>query len=204
MKENIPAINSIVVRTAPSKAASTEFVDFDRDVVTFADCGMAFCVTPFDCGPNGSEILTSKVLHFLKLRRNLSRKIINIQIQIRKLSQLSNLFRDFTLQPIEMQVVFDRKALYPEEKYSSLYLIRHKQHPQRFHRKKLTKVTCEDIHGVKSVNRHKEKMSSSEEEWDDPFAALHEPFVGLKEMDFGLHGIYMDHEPEHEFITTLD
>ncbi|KAL4580058.1 hypothetical protein LXL04_016234 [Taraxacum kok-saghyz] len=40
------------------------------------------------------------------------------------------------------------------------------------------------------------KMSSSEELWDDPFAALHEPFAGLKEMDFDLHGIYMDHEPD--------
>ncbi|KAL4588138.1 hypothetical protein LXL04_001018 [Taraxacum kok-saghyz] len=48
------------------------------------------------------------------------------------------------------------------------------------------------------------KMSSSEEECDDPFAGLHKPFAGLKEMDFDLHGIYMDHEPEDEFITTLD
>ncbi|CAH1452793.1 unnamed protein product [Lactuca virosa] len=48
------------------------------------------------------------------------------------------------------------------------------------------------------------KMASSEEEWNDPFAALNEPFAGLNEMDFELHGIYMDHEPEHEFVSTLD
>nr|KAJ0223078.1 hypothetical protein LSAT_V11C200057480 [Lactuca sativa] len=47
-------------------------------------------------------------------------------------------------------------------------------------------------------------MASSEEEWNDPFAALNEPFAGLNEMDFELHGIYMDHEPEDEFVSTLD
>ncbi|CAI9265380.1 unnamed protein product [Lactuca saligna] len=47
-------------------------------------------------------------------------------------------------------------------------------------------------------------MASSEEEWNDPFAVLNEPFVGLNEMDFELHGIYMDHEPEDEFMSTLD
>lgn len=57
MKENIPATISMTVKMAPSKAASPEFVDFDREVVTFADCGMAFCVSPFDCGPNGSGLL---------------------------------------------------------------------------------------------------------------------------------------------------
>lgn len=56
MKENIPAINSMVERMAPSKAARPEFVDFDRDAVMFADCGMAFGSTPFDCGPNGSGL----------------------------------------------------------------------------------------------------------------------------------------------------
>nr|KAJ0196140.1 hypothetical protein LSAT_V11C700366060 [Lactuca sativa] len=47
-------------------------------------------------------------------------------------------------------------------------------------------------------------MASSEEEWNDPFAALNEPFAGLNKMDFELHGIYMDHEPENEFVSTLD
>ncbi|CAH1436659.1 unnamed protein product [Lactuca virosa] len=36
------------------------------------------------------------------------------------------------------------------------------------------------------------------------FFGLHEPFSGLNEMDFELHGIYMDHEPEQEFVTQLD
>ncbi|CAH1415993.1 unnamed protein product [Lactuca virosa] len=38
----------------------------------------------------------------------------------------------------------------------------------------------------------------------DPFFGLREPFSGLNEMDFELHGIYMDHEPDKEFITPLD
>nr|KAJ0215063.1 hypothetical protein LSAT_V11C300144060 [Lactuca sativa] len=38
----------------------------------------------------------------------------------------------------------------------------------------------------------------------DPFFCLREPFFGLNEMDFELHGIYMDHEPYEEFITPLD
>ncbi|CAH1450972.1 unnamed protein product [Lactuca virosa] len=37
-----------------------------------------------------------------------------------------------------------------------------------------------------------------------PFFGLREPFSGLNEMDFELHGIYMDHEPDEEFITPLD
>ncbi|CAI9288696.1 unnamed protein product [Lactuca saligna] len=36
------------------------------------------------------------------------------------------------------------------------------------------------------------------------FFGLREPFFGLNEMDFELHGIYMDHEPEQEFVTLLD
>ncbi|CAH1433328.1 unnamed protein product [Lactuca virosa] len=47
-------------------------------------------------------------------------------------------------------------------------------------------------------------MASSEEEWNDPFVALNEPFARLNEMDFERHGIYMDHEPEDEFMSTLD
>nr|KAJ0212487.1 hypothetical protein LSAT_V11C400201910 [Lactuca sativa] len=38
----------------------------------------------------------------------------------------------------------------------------------------------------------------------DPFFGLREPFSGLNEMDFELHGIYMDHEPDEELITPLD
>ncbi|CAH1417241.1 unnamed protein product [Lactuca virosa] len=37
-----------------------------------------------------------------------------------------------------------------------------------------------------------------------PFFGLHEPLSGLNEMDFELHGIYMDHEPDEEFVTPLD
>ncbi|CAI9298921.1 unnamed protein product [Lactuca saligna] len=37
-----------------------------------------------------------------------------------------------------------------------------------------------------------------------PFFGLREPFSGLNEMDFELHGIYMDHEPDEEFITPLN
>nr|KAJ0186936.1 hypothetical protein LSAT_V11C900479560 [Lactuca sativa] len=44
-------------------------------------------------------------------------------------------------------------------------------------------------------------MASSEEEWNDQFAALNEPFCW---MDFELHRIYMDHEPEDEFVSALD
>ncbi|CAI9286611.1 unnamed protein product [Lactuca saligna] len=47
-------------------------------------------------------------------------------------------------------------------------------------------------------------MGSSKEEWNDPFAALNAPFAGLNEMDFELHCISMDHQPEDEFVTTLD
>ncbi|KAL7617752.1 hypothetical protein Lser_V15G01650 [Lactuca serriola] len=47
-------------------------------------------------------------------------------------------------------------------------------------------------------------MASSEEEWNDQFVALNEPFARLNEMDFELHGIYMDHEPKDEFVRTLD
>ncbi|KAL4573326.1 hypothetical protein LXL04_020127 [Taraxacum kok-saghyz] len=37
-----------------------------------------------------------------------------------------------------------------------------------------------------------------------PFSGLYEPFVCLNEMDFELHRIYMDHEPEMEFVTALN
>ena len=36
------------------------------------------------------------------------------------------------------------------------------------------------------------------------FYGLYEPFAGLNEMDFELHGIYMDHEPEMKFVTPLN
>ncbi|CAH1438014.1 unnamed protein product [Lactuca virosa] len=47
-------------------------------------------------------------------------------------------------------------------------------------------------------------MASSDDGYADPFAGIHEPFAGLSEMDFELHGIYMDHEPEEEFVSSLD
>nr|KAJ0195375.1 hypothetical protein LSAT_V11C700387360 [Lactuca sativa] len=47
-------------------------------------------------------------------------------------------------------------------------------------------------------------MASSDEGYADPFAGIHEPFAGLTEMDYELHGIYMDHEPEEEFVSSLD
>ncbi|CAH1427469.1 unnamed protein product [Lactuca virosa] len=45
---------------------------------------------------------------------------------------------------------------------------------------------------------------SEDEGNTDPFFGLREPFSGLNEMDFELHGIYMDHEPDKEFITPLN
>ncbi|CAI9299453.1 unnamed protein product [Lactuca saligna] len=48
------------------------------------------------------------------------------------------------------------------------------------------------------------EMGSSDDGYDDPFAGIYEPFSGLNEMDFELHGIYMDHEPRQEFVSRLD
>nr|KAJ0199595.1 hypothetical protein LSAT_V11C600305390 [Lactuca sativa] len=45
---------------------------------------------------------------------------------------------------------------------------------------------------------------SKDEGNTDPFFGLREPFSSLNEMDFELHGIYMDHEPDEEFVTPLD
>ncbi|CAH1449360.1 unnamed protein product [Lactuca virosa] len=45
-------------------------------------------------------------------------------------------------------------------------------------------------------------MASSDEGYADPFAGIHEPLSGLSEMDFELHDIYMDHEPEEEFVMA--
>ncbi|CAH1413172.1 unnamed protein product [Lactuca virosa] len=45
---------------------------------------------------------------------------------------------------------------------------------------------------------------SEDEGNTDPFFGLHEPFSSLNEVDFELHDIYMDHEPDEEFITPLD
>ncbi|CAH1448101.1 unnamed protein product [Lactuca virosa] len=39
---------------------------------------------------------------------------------------------------------------------------------------------------------------------DDVFGGLYEPFAGLNEMDFKLHGIYMDHEPHNDFLSHLN
>ncbi|CAI9293987.1 unnamed protein product [Lactuca saligna] len=47
-------------------------------------------------------------------------------------------------------------------------------------------------------------MASSDKGYADPFVGIHEPFIGLSEMDFELHDIYMDHEPEEEFVSSLD
>lgn len=47
-------------------------------------------------------------------------------------------------------------------------------------------------------------MASSDDVFKELFASIYEPFSGLNEMDYELHGIYMDHEPEHEFVTALD
>ncbi|KAI3509487.1 hypothetical protein L1887_24793 [Cichorium endivia] len=47
-------------------------------------------------------------------------------------------------------------------------------------------------------------MASSDEDWNDPFATVNDAFAGLNEMDFELHGIYMDHEPQNEFVRSLD
>ncbi|CAH1412801.1 unnamed protein product [Lactuca virosa] len=48
------------------------------------------------------------------------------------------------------------------------------------------------------------EMGSSDDDYDDPFAGIYEAFSGLNEMDFELHGIYMDHEPRQEFVSRLD
>ncbi|CAI9278450.1 unnamed protein product [Lactuca saligna] len=47
-------------------------------------------------------------------------------------------------------------------------------------------------------------MASSDDVFKELFASIYEPFSGLNEMDYELHGIYMDHEPRHEFVTALD
>ncbi|CAI9275465.1 unnamed protein product [Lactuca saligna] len=47
-------------------------------------------------------------------------------------------------------------------------------------------------------------MASSDDVFKELFASIYEPFFGLNEMDHELHGIYMDHKPEHEFVTVLD
>ncbi|KAL4556166.1 hypothetical protein LXL04_038809 [Taraxacum kok-saghyz] len=43
-------------------------------------------------------------------------------------------------------------------------------------------------------------MGSADEAYNDPFVEIYEPFEGINEMDFELH----DHEPEQEFLTSLD
>ncbi|KAL4569572.1 hypothetical protein LXL04_025213 [Taraxacum kok-saghyz] len=47
-------------------------------------------------------------------------------------------------------------------------------------------------------------MGSADEAYNNPFVGIYEPFEGIMEMDFELHGIFMDHEPEQEFFTSLD
>ncbi|CAH1453468.1 unnamed protein product [Lactuca virosa] len=48
------------------------------------------------------------------------------------------------------------------------------------------------------------EIGASDDSYDDPFAGIYEPFSGLTEMDFELHGIYMDHEPWQEFVSKID
>ncbi|CAH1433208.1 unnamed protein product [Lactuca virosa] len=47
-------------------------------------------------------------------------------------------------------------------------------------------------------------MDFSDDVFKDVFGGLYEPFAGLNEMDFELHGIYMDHEPQNEFFSPLN
>ncbi|CAI9291077.1 unnamed protein product [Lactuca saligna] len=47
-------------------------------------------------------------------------------------------------------------------------------------------------------------MGSSDDGYDDPFFGIYEPFFGLNEMNFELHKVYMDHEPQQEFVSRLD
>ncbi|CAH1418409.1 unnamed protein product [Lactuca virosa] len=51
---------------------------------------------------------------------------------------------------------------------------------------------------------HEGVMASSDKGYADPFDVIHEPFSSLSEMDFELHDIYMDHEPDEEFVSSLD
>ncbi|CAI9288266.1 unnamed protein product [Lactuca saligna] len=48
------------------------------------------------------------------------------------------------------------------------------------------------------------EMGSSDDGYDGPIVGIYEPFSRLNEMDFELHGIYMDHEPKQESITRLN
>ncbi|CAH1454381.1 unnamed protein product [Lactuca virosa] len=47
-------------------------------------------------------------------------------------------------------------------------------------------------------------MDFSDDVFKDVFGGLYEPFAGLNEMDFELYGIYMDHEPQNEFLSPLN
>nr|KAJ0188462.1 hypothetical protein LSAT_V11C900488660 [Lactuca sativa] len=47
-------------------------------------------------------------------------------------------------------------------------------------------------------------IASSDEGYVDPFVGIHKPFYGLSEMDFELYDIYMDHEPDENFVSSLD
>ena len=47
-------------------------------------------------------------------------------------------------------------------------------------------------------------MDAAEDVFKESCTSMYEPFSGLNQMDFELHGIYMDHEPEQEFVTSLN
>jgi len=47
-------------------------------------------------------------------------------------------------------------------------------------------------------------MDSTDIGIKDTFDVIHEPFSGHRDIDFELHGIFMDHEPDEEFVTPLD
>nr|KAJ0226435.1 hypothetical protein LSAT_V11C100023580 [Lactuca sativa] len=47
-------------------------------------------------------------------------------------------------------------------------------------------------------------MASSDDVFKELFSSIYEPFSRLNEMDYELRGIYIDHAPEHEFVTALD
>lgn len=40
------------------------------------------------------------------------------------------------------------------------------------------------------------EMGSSNDGYDNPFTGIYKSFSGFNEMDFELHGIYMDCKPE--------
>lgn len=47
-------------------------------------------------------------------------------------------------------------------------------------------------------------MDFSDNVFQDVFGGLYKPFTGLNEMDFNLHGIFIDYEPQNEFLSPLN